>query len=186
LPEQWQLTLDVIKSKVQTLETENNGLQAEYRKSIEQSQKLQKLIDAQQYKNEQMSRFLKERHGRTDQQVRISELTQSIKTKNQEARAYNKQLENLKREQRQAKSSQKTGQLQGDDQLVQWHKQLKDEIAQEVLLKNELVRCEAQIEARNDQMRDKIKALREEIDVLRGRVAGLERRTDFVQGQVTK
>ena len=180
------MTLDVIKSKVQTLETENNGLQAEYRKSIEQSQKLQKLIDAQQYKNEQMSRFLKERHGRTDQQVRISELTQSIKTKGQEARAYNKQLENLKREQRQAKSSQKTGQLQRDDQLAQWHKQLKDEIAQEVLLKNELVRCEAQIEARNDQMRDKIKALREEIDVLKGRVAGLERRADFVQGQVTK
>ena len=227
LPDQWQLTLDVIKSKAKTLVIENNGLQAEYRKLTEQSQKLQQLIDAQQDKNEQMSRFLKERHGRTDQQARISELIRSIKTKSQEARTY------------EAKSSQKTGQLQVGDQLTQWHKQLEDESAQEVLLKNELnarlseanarmydqlkrrkeqletsiyvyeSRMEelrqsslralpwplrkkeliseiAQIRTRNNQMRGKIKALREGIDVLRDQVAGLERRVDSVGGQVTK
>ena len=84
VPEQWQLTLDVIKSKAQTLVIENNGLQVEYRQLIEQLQKLQQSINDQQNKNEQMGRFLKERHGRTDQQVRIEELAQIIKTKRQD------------------------------------------------------------------------------------------------------
>ena len=87
MPEQWQLTLDVIKSKAQTLKIENNGLQVEYRQLIGEVQKLRQSIYNQQNKNEQMERFIKERHGRTDQQVRIEELTQIIKTKKQEARA---------------------------------------------------------------------------------------------------
>ena len=237
LPEQWQLTLDVVKSKVQTLVIENNGLQVEYRKLIEQSQKLQQSINAQQYKNEQMARFLKERHGRTDQQVRINELPQIIKTKSQEARTYDEQLGNLKRNRQKAKSSQNI-QPQVDDQLVQLRKQLEDESTQEVLLKNELstpllqnarmydqlkrrkeqletsiyvyesrmeelrqsslralpwplrkkklISERAQIRTRNNQMRGKIEALREGIDVLRDQVAGLERKVDSVQGQVTK
>ena len=81
MPEQWQLTLDVIKSKAQNLMVENNGLQVEYRQLIGQVQELQQAIADQQYKNEQKSRFLKERRGQTDQQVRIEELTQSIKAK---------------------------------------------------------------------------------------------------------
>ena len=81
MPEQWQLTLDVIKSKAQTLMVENNGLQVEYRQLIRQVQKLQRSIDDQQNKNDQMERFLNERHGQTDQQVRIEELTQVLKQK---------------------------------------------------------------------------------------------------------
>ena len=38
-------------------------------------------------------------------------------------------------------------------------------------------------DARNNQMRDKIKALREDIDVLREQVARLERRIDFAKGK---
>ena len=41
-----------------------------------------------------------------------------------------------------------------------------------------------QTDARNNQMRDKIKVLREDIDVLRDQVARLERRVDFVKGKV--
>jgi len=102
---------------------ENNGLQVEYRQLTGQVQKLQQSIDAQQYKNEQMERFLKERHGRTDQQVRIEALTRIIKTKRQQARTFDKQL---------------TVQPQNDDQLTQWRKQLEYESKQEVLLENEL------------------------------------------------
>ncbi len=134
-PEQWQLTLDGIKSKVQTLVIENNGLQAECRKLIEQTLKLQQSIDDQQYKNEQMGRFLKERHGRTDQQVRIGELTRSIKTKSRQARTYDEQLGNLKR--KQSKLDRKI-QPRDDDQLTKLRKQLDDENTQEVLLENEL------------------------------------------------
>ncbi len=43
-----------------------------------------------------------------------------------------------------------------------------------------------QTDARNNQMRDKIKVLREDIDVLRDQVAKLERRVNFVQGKDTK
>ncbi len=121
VPEQWQLTLDVIKSKVQSLIIENNRLQVEYRKLIEQAQKLQQSIDDQQDKNGQMDRFLKERHGRTDQQVRIEELTRIIKTKRRQ----------------EAKPSQNTVRPPVDDHLTQWRKQLEDESKQEVLLENE-------------------------------------------------
>ena len=54
MPEQWQLTLDVIKSKAQSLMVENNGLQMQYRQLIGEVQKLQQSIDDQQYKNTQM------------------------------------------------------------------------------------------------------------------------------------
>ncbi len=157
------MTLDVIKSKAQTLLVENNGFQVEYRKLTEQAQKLRQSIDEQQNKNEQMARFLKERHGRTDQQVRIEELTQIIKTKKQEVRNFDEQWENLKKKQadldhriQQAKNMishielrqqmgtkevqayQNSGQAPGDDQLTQLRKQLEDENRQEVLLENEL------------------------------------------------
>ena len=131
---------------------ENNGLQVEYRQLIGQVQELQQSINDQQNKNEQMDRFLKERHGRTDQQVRIEELTQIIKTKRQEARDLEEQWQ-LKnrfdkkkqsqfrteyRDRKQAQASQNTVQPQAEDQLAQWRKQLEDENRQEVLLENEL------------------------------------------------
>lgn len=233
VPEQWQLTLDVIKSKAQTLVVKNNGLQVEYRQLIGRSQDLQRSISEQQNKNEQMGRFLQERHGRTDQQLRIEELTQNIKVKKQQARAYDEQLENLKRKQSSQERKAKT-QPQSDDQLVRLRKQLEDESKQEVLLGNELgalrspqpqagsydqlkkkkeeleadiyayesrmeelkrsslvepwpvkkkklVHEMVLIDARNNQMRDKIKVLREDIDVLKDQAAKLERRVDFAQ-----
>ncbi len=307
MPEQWQLTLDVIKSKAQTLVIENNGLQGEYQQLMGQAQKLQQSIYDQKNKNEQMSRFLKERHGRTDQQVRIEELTQIIKIKEQEARTSEEQLENLSRkhtdldqkiqqlkytisdielhqqaQEQKAMIPQTVAKPPDDDQLGSWRKQLEDQTRQEVLLENELgalktgdktqnlnmdaideqnrqleahldilrlqqlrhlrsssddiqVQANArkyaqlkehkdqleakinayearldglresslmalswplkrknlihemvQADARNNQMRDKIKTLREDIDVLRDQVARLERRVDFVQGNGTK
>jgi len=132
MPDQWQLSLDAIQSKVQALVIENNGLRAEYRQLIEQVQKLQQSIDAQQYKNEQMGRFLKERHGRTDQQVRIEALVRSIKTKSQEARTFDKQLGKLKRKRWELGRG---GKDLVDDQLAPLRKQFDDERTQEVLLK---------------------------------------------------
>lgn len=304
VPEQWQLSLDVIKSKAQTLAVKNDGLQVEYRKLIGQVQELRQSIYDQQHKNEQMGRILKERHGRTDQQVRIERLTQVIKTKSQQAGDYDGQLGNMKRKQsglghkvellkyaireaefhqqeerQESRPSEDTVQPQDDDQLTQLRKQLEDQSTQEVLLENELGALKTggkaqnlnvdaidaenkQIEARldllrlqklqhekmssdtqisqasarmferlkmrkeqleakiyayelrmdelrqssltgmswplkkkklvhemvlmdagNNQMRYKIKVLREDIDVLRDQVAKLERRVDFIQGK---
>ncbi len=307
MPEQWQLTLDVIKSKAQTLLVENNGLQGEYRQFIGQVQKLQQSINDQQAKNEQIGSFLKERHGRTDQQVRIEELARTIKTKSQEAGSFDGQLRNLQRkkadldhkiqqlkytisdielheqtEKQKAKLSQEAVRPPVDDQLPQWRRQLEDENKQEVLLENEvgalktgdktqnlnvdaineenkqleahldilrlqklrhirkssdtvleqanarmydklkrrrdeletninayemrldqlressltalswplkkkkLVHEMVQTDARNNQIREKVKVLREDIDVLRDQVAKLERRLDFIQGKDVK
>ena len=132
-PDQWQLTLNAVKAKIQALVSENNRLRVEYRELIGQGRQLQKSIGDQQNKNEQMARLLKERHGRTDQQVRIEVLTRSIKTKSQDLRALDKQLKNLKKKQARLESK---GRM--DHQLDQLHKQLEDETKQEVLLENKL------------------------------------------------
>ena len=58
MPGQWQLTLDGIKSKAQSLVIENNALQVEYRQLIGQVQNLQQSINDQQNKNEQLARHL--------------------------------------------------------------------------------------------------------------------------------
>ena len=131
MPGQWQLSLDAVKSKVQALVIENNRVRVEYRELIEQAQELQQSIDSQQYKNEQMGRFLKERHGRTDQQVRIGVLARIIKTKSQEARTFDQQLGKLKMKRGEMGRESKD---RVDDQLISLRKQLDDEITQEVLL----------------------------------------------------
>ena len=43
-----------------------------------------------------------------------------------------------------------------------------------------------QKDARNNQLREKIKILREDVDVLKDQVAKLERRVNFMQGQNIK
>ena len=127
------MTLDGIKSRVQALVIENNRLQVEYHKLTGQRQQLQQSMDDQQNKNEQTARLLKERHGRTDQQVRIEELVGMIKTKNQQVRIFDQQLKNLKRQLSRLESKD-----QVDHQLAQLRKQLEDESKQEVLLENKL------------------------------------------------
>ena len=308
VPEQWQLTLDGIKNKAQGLMVETNGLQVEYRQLKEQLQVLSQSIADQQYKNDQLNRFIKERHGQTDQQVRIGELTQIIKTKRPQANVLEGQLRNFERKQsgmdrkiqllkytisdielHQQAEEQKTPLVQKtvqppavDSQLTQLRKELEDESRQEVILENELrdlktggqtqnlnedaieaenkqleahldvlriqnlqrekessdaIQAQAnagkyeelkkrknqleadinayelrldelkenslmaiswplkrkklvhemvQADARNNQMRDKIKVLREDIDVLKDQVAKLERRINFMKGQAIK
>jgi len=254
MPEQWQLSLDVIKSKAQYLVTKNNGLQVEYQRLTGQTQELEQSIEEQQDKNDQGERFLKERHGRTDQQLRIDELTQVIRSKDQKTGILDEQLRNLENKQSnlegEIRSFQKTIQSPEDDQLPRWRRQLEDETRQEVFLENELqglkvghqiagpvqqppqgsVPSYEQLKNRRDQleddintyesrleelrassivafswtlkrkklvhemvltdagnnkMRETIKALREDIDVLKDRIAKLERRMDL-RGQGAK
>ena len=274
LPEQWQLTVEGIKSQAHLLMVENNGLQDEHQQLTEQVEKLQQSINERQDKNDQLAQLLKERHGRTDQQLRIEELTKMVKTKRQEARILEEKWMSLRK-------SQRTGSLRVDD-LNEWRKQLEDESKHEVKLENELTdlktadktqninkkaleienkKLEArlsvlqlkklrhmkgysdkqlaqdnvlmydqlkkrkdqleanisvyesrmddlressvmalswtlqrkklihdlvQTDTRNNKIRDKIKVLREDIDVLRDQVAKLERRANAVKGQATQ
>ena len=167
MPEQWQLTLDVIKSKAQTLLVENNGLQAEYRQLIEQAQKLQESVQGQQSKNDELGRFLNGRHGQTDQQVAIEGLNQGIKTKTRQVRDEEQQWEDLRKSQ--PRGGYRTQTLAQDD-LPQLRKELEDESRQEVLLENELGALKAgghaqkldarAIDAENQRLQDRLDALR--------------------------
>src|SRR5690242_19469065 len=79
--QQWQLTFDVIKAKVDALVRENARLTAEAQSLKAQEQKLYVTIGEQGQKNEAIRQFLKERKGRTDQQIRMEELAGQVKTK---------------------------------------------------------------------------------------------------------
>jgi len=151
-PEQWQLTLDTIKSKAHKLLLENNGLQAQYHELASQEQHLLQLIYDQQDNIDQLNRFIKERHGRTSQQMRIEELTEIIKIKKQKVKILEEQFENLQIKQsileRQIQTLNDTisnleahrpSSPQVDDQLTMLRKQLEDQLRQEVILKNETI-----------------------------------------------
>jgi predicted nucleic acid-binding Zn-ribbon protein len=157
-PEQWELTLDVIKGKAQSLMVENNGLQDENQKLTDQVKELQELIRRQKDKNEQMKFFLNGRHGRTDEQQRIQELTRLIKIKSQQAGVYDDQLSNLQKAkttldqnirhlqemiskidlQQQGEEGKAQAFPPDDDQLVQLRKRLGEEAKHEADLKNQL------------------------------------------------
>ena len=195
MPDQWQLTLDVIKSRAQTLMLENNGLQSEYQQLLEKAQQIQRAIARQQSRNELASRFLRTRHGFTDQQIRIDELTQGIKTKKEEARGLDDQLTNFQRrksnldrkvqqlkrtvssfelhqqaEKEKVQTPQITSPVQTGDDLDQWRKQLEDETKQEVLLENELETLKTGSKVQNvdvDTVESQNKQLEARLDVLR-------------------
>mgnify|MGYP003394180813 CR=1 FL=1 len=80
-PQQWSMTFDTIKSKVNVLLERNNQLSADYRSLVESQQKTVQSIEEQGTKNLSMQQFIKERHGKTDQQVRQEELEGQLKVK---------------------------------------------------------------------------------------------------------
>lgn len=249
MPTDWEMTVDSIKTKAQSLVVQNDGLQIRYRRLMEEAQKLQQAIIAQQHRNEQLSHFLQNRHGRTDQQLQIEELTERIKVKKPQAAA----LEGLWRTYQHKQSSLQAAireQTAPDDEMSQLRKQLETENKQEALLNNqleslrtgtkmqvlkqhtagdarkydklnkrkeeleasiqayelrmdqlrqsslsnlvwpskkkELVHEMAELDARNNGIRDNIKGLKEDIDVLKDQVAKLERRLNFMQGKDIK
>ena len=193
-PEQWQMTLDGIKSRAQTLLIEHNGLQDEYRRLMGELRKLQGLILDLQNKNEQIDRLLRERQGRTDQQMRVDELTESLKAKRQQDTVLIQQLEDLKKKKadrehgiqllkyaitdlelrRQSKiqdeQATQNPAAQKVDQLTPWRKQLEDANRQEVLLENELQALKSQDTTKvlnQDAIDEENKELQARLDVLR-------------------
>ena len=89
--EAWILTLETIKAKAKDLMAQNTALSAEYNTLAQDINDLNTAIDAQNAKNLGMADFLKDRHGRSDQQVRIAELDTQIKE--QKARLSDRQRE---------------------------------------------------------------------------------------------
>ena len=91
VPAQWQLTLDVIKTKAQTLLVQNKELAAQHEDLQAQLAHTQDIINQQQAANASLRQLLKERNGRTDQQIALEQLKAQVKSiKNEAAGAQEK------------------------------------------------------------------------------------------------
>src|SRR3989338_6249995 len=80
----WLLTLDTIKAESSRLMTQNTRLNADYHALLEEVDQLNASIEGQGGKNAALADFLKTRHGRSNQQVRIQELERQIKDQRDE------------------------------------------------------------------------------------------------------
>ena len=87
----WILTLETIKVKAKELMARNTELSAEYNTLAQDINNLNTAIDTQNAKNAALASFLKDRHGRSDQQARIEELEAQLKE--QKARLGDRQKE---------------------------------------------------------------------------------------------
>jgi hypothetical protein len=185
MPEQWQLTLDVIKTKAQTLLIKNNEIKSDYRRLSDQALELQQAVIGQQNKIEAIRLFLNERHGRTDQQIQIEQLQQGIKIKRQQDKESQEQLWALRK--KQARQEQETRavppplpQPELNEQLSDLRQRLEEEKKQEVILENKLsvLRSPAQapdqnadrIEEQNKQLSMRLQELRDQKRVLQARL----------------
>ncbi len=95
---EWQLTFDVVKSKVEGFLEDNNKLSAEQASLRAQLDKLDRSIDAQGRKNDESKAFLKERGGKTDQQILVEELSAKLKAKNLKLAEAQKEADALRAE----------------------------------------------------------------------------------------
>ncbi len=80
----WLLTLDTIKAGSSQLMAQNTRLTADYKMLVQDVDQLNASVQEQDRKNAALADFLKIRHGRSDQQVRIQELEKQIKDKRNE------------------------------------------------------------------------------------------------------
>ncbi len=111
----WQLTLDVIKSKAQDLLQKNSVLMAERESLLKAYDDEQEAIRNLKKNNEESKQFLKQRHGRSDEQFKIDELEAQVKQKKESLKEAKDILNSLK------------AQAQGIDQKIQLKKlQLSD------------------------------------------------------------
>lgn len=74
----WQLTLDVIKAKAEALLQKNNDMMAQRDALLKQYNQEQKIIETLKKNNEEIRQFLKERHGRSDEQFKMDEIEAQI------------------------------------------------------------------------------------------------------------
>ena len=187
----WQDTVEMIKSKAQTLMVQNTGLQDETRQLNEQEKELEKMINDKQSKNQQMQHFLQDRHGRSDQQLHMDQLNQTIREKRKKAEALDSQWQNLQRKkteldrkiegykysisamelhQQQAPKPIVIPAVTGDDGVSQWRKQLEDANSQEAILNNELESLKTGGKSQNvnvDTIDQQNKHLESRLDILR-------------------
>ena len=186
---QWQLTFDVIKAKVNGLLEENTRLTEQYQLLLSQQDKLQQAIAEQSKKNEEIRKFLKERGGKTDQQVHIEGLEKPIKTKKVQLPGLTKDANALKAKAAGWQNALNTKQLKiseqelhqneaeakveaapeqvpvtsGDAELDSLRKDLESQKAEEAALESQLAGLSGQsFDAQLNTLQQKVEALQQE------------------------
>ena len=94
--EVWVLTLETIKAKATGLMSRNTALSAEYNALAQDVNDLNVSINGQINKNAALADFLKSRHGRPDQQMRLEELAAEIKDKKSRLNDLEQETDGLK------------------------------------------------------------------------------------------
>ena len=94
----WLLPLDTIKASSSQLMAQNTRLTVDYHALLEEIDQLNVSIEEQGRKNAALADFLKTRHGRSDQQVRIQELERQIKASRRGASKPENELDRLRQE----------------------------------------------------------------------------------------
>lgn len=180
---QWQLTVDVIKGKVHTLMEENTALTRQYQTTVDRSRKLQMSIARQEKDNAAIRKFLDERKGKTDQQLRIAEIEAEIKSDRarlpgveQHVRSLEKQADTWVRkirEQRMKIDAAKKRQerpavvdmpdFAADPELRRLRRDLEEQKKQEVLQERKLSEMDGQaVDPELKLLQDNVDALRKE------------------------
>ncbi|MEI7998183.1 MAG: hypothetical protein WCH62_01575 [Candidatus Omnitrophota bacterium] len=154
---EWQLTIDVIRAKAQSLMEENAKLIAEQSSLEAEYKKLQEQIRDWELKNETLRQLLKERRGRTDQQLHIDDLTRQVSMKKGEINNTQEKMFKLQKEV--AKVSSRNS------------KELKQIHLEQQLQKNELGEDHLKEKLQKNKAREK--ELEQQLDLLkRGQAAG--------------
>lgn len=95
---EWQLTLDVIKNKTMVLMEQNAKLIEEHNSLVKAYKKAQMDKRDLELQNESMRQFLRDRHGRSEQQMRMEEVSGQIRTKEDNVRQLQKGLSDLQKD----------------------------------------------------------------------------------------
>lgn len=92
---EWQLTLDVIRAKSDTLVDKNNKLVAHRDAMAARYTQLETSITELKANNDELRQFLKDRHGRSDEQIHLEEIASQVKFKEAQVKEIQKELTNL-------------------------------------------------------------------------------------------
>ncbi len=88
----WLVSIDTIKTKAQGLMEKNIQLMSERDSLTNEDRKSKEQIHDVQIKNEILKQLLKERHGRSDQQMQVEDLTNQIKAKKDQLKRRQQEL----------------------------------------------------------------------------------------------
>ncbi len=167
---EWILTLDVIKAKTEALMGKNSKLMAEREALIREYKEKQETIRSWQAKNQDLREFLKKRHGRSNEEMKVDELAEQIKAKKEQLKVFNEQLLNLNKELESAEQKLQLKRLRISDLQLKRNQDGLEAKMQQVLKQQEITEDDAEMIGLKQQFQKH----KEQETALEGQVKELE------------